>query len=557
MRRKSFWIIAALSVACGCVVYGAAQWTMIKGDLARTGVVNEEVKPPLALKWQYTTPPFANNLSAPLVGDVDGKTVVYFPVANEVFAAYADTGELAWANPYELPNNTSGPATLASLPDGRLLLLVNCSDTNLYALNAKTGALEWRIPNGASIHAAPTIINGKIYAGTSRPGIYVASPSDGSVLSNESISGSGQLISTPSFADDSLFYSDNNGRIYKVDIARKLVEWQAAGDSTSLTTPVIWKDFILVGNGGRNTIKAFSIRRGDVRWQVPLSGAVYASPTVTPDGKIYVGTSDGKFYALDANNRGRILWQADLQTDVRAAATVTPNGMVFVGTTGGVLFGLDGSSGRVLWKYRLPTDSAKPAAIRAPLTIVNGQAYLLADDGSLYCFSSDAFDAGPPLVSKAHLVVQARDRKLYNFPLPSDKEVEKQEEEPMLIPGLPPIKLTMKLEDLGSGLDESSIAVNWNGQRVQAQSVEYKTLNATLTITLAALGGTQRALLDGRHTVTIAAKDWQGNLLLDNRIFEVDRSAPAPDPPAGAAQPGGVGLPGAGGAGGAGVGAGG
>jgi outer membrane protein assembly factor BamB len=527
---------------------------MLKGDLMRTGVVDEVVKPPMSLMWTFTTPPFVNNQSAPVVAN----GVAYFPIGNEVYAVHAETGEMVWQKAHELPNDTSGPMTIVGNR-----LLVNCSDGLLYALNAGTGAIEWRSSlKRSSIYVAPFVLNDKIYSGTTGPGLAISSLADGSSLETDVIPTTGQIYSTPAFADGMLYFTDSEGYLYSANVATRRVNWKAQGGSTSLySTPVLWKDLLILGNGTGNSVLAFHAQRGVPRWSARFTGAVYASPCVTPDGKIYVGTGDGKFYALDANNKGRVLWEKKLEaattTEVRASAVVTQNGVVIVGTIRGVLYALDGNTGNIVWKYRLPTEGTKLASIRTPMTIVNGRGYVMADDGTVYCFSGDAFDAEPPVISKARLEVKARDKKSYAYPFPELKapnealtvSAEDEKEEPMVVPGLPPIKATMTLTDDGSGLDESSIVAQVNGVVVPT---EFKSDTGLLTVNVFVPTGStsQRALVDGEYRLLISVKDWRGNRLSETHIFYVDRTVSPPDPPQGAAGqglPGGGGLPGSGG----------
>ncbi|MCS6859330.1 MAG: PQQ-binding-like beta-propeller repeat protein, partial [Abditibacteriales bacterium] len=402
MRKTVCGIVVGVLLAYGGVVLEAGQMTMVKGDLARTGYVNEAVQLPLSLMWQYTTPPYANNPSVPLVTYLKEAedNVVFFTVENEVFAVKASTGELAWQKQYELiSGNASGPSTLAGDR-----LLINCSDGNLYAVNIRTGALEWRSLKRSSTHVAPTVLDGKIYSGTTGSGLWISSLADGSSQPTDVIPTNGQVYSSPAYAEPYLFFTDSAGYIYRYDRTRPPSATnpvKTPGGSTSLySTPVVWNNLVLLGNGTGKAVLALSIDRMEVRWSVPLTGSVYASPSVTPEGRVYVSTTDGKVYCLDASQRGRIVWEKRLEAtatpDVRAAATVTANGLVFVGTLRGILYALDAKTGDIRWKYRLPTDNVRPAAIRTPLTIVDGKAFLMSDDGSLYCFASDAFDAEPP-----------------------------------------------------------------------------------------------------------------------------------------------------------------
>jgi outer membrane protein assembly factor BamB len=111
-----------------------------------------------ALQWSTLEPsqtPFGDALA--VAGDV-----VYSTTNNAVSAFHASTGTLIWSDP---TNGGVGPVPVA-VAYGRLyvtLRTTNGQDTNLYALNAKTGAMVWENPSG-SVSSAPSVANGVVYA---------------------------------------------------------------------------------------------------------------------------------------------------------------------------------------------------------------------------------------------------------------------------------------------------------------------------------------------------------------------------------------------------------
>jgi outer membrane protein assembly factor BamB len=70
----------------------------------------------------------------------------------------------------------------------------------------------------------------------------------------------------------------------------------------------------------------YGAKTGKLLWARPLGTYIYGAAAVY-NRKVFVGTYDGKFYALDAAT-GDVRWQIDAHGAVHAAATVM-NGLVY------------------------------------------------------------------------------------------------------------------------------------------------------------------------------------------------------------------------------------
>lgn len=108
----------------------------------------------------------------------------------------------------------------------------------------------------------------------------------------------------------------------------------------------------------------------DVRWRFETDRPVVATPVVV-EGTAYVGTVDGRLYALDAES-GEVEWDVTLPDGVSTPAVV--EGTVYVGTGSardGRLAALDADSGTVEWDVTLPGDDRPPAP-----TVASGWAFV-------------------------------------------------------------------------------------------------------------------------------------------------------------------------------------
>jgi outer membrane protein assembly factor BamB len=127
------------------------------------------------------------------------------------------------------------------------------------------------------------------------------------------------------------------------------------------------------------------------KFHPPAASSLHATPALSADGKtIYLGFSAGGFsgqgsatlYALNAASSGpqpETLWTVDMgATRVMASPTVGPDGTVYVGTAGGQLFAVT-SDGKVKW-----TAQTGPTIKSAPALASDGTVYLPTSDGNIY-----------------------------------------------------------------------------------------------------------------------------------------------------------------------------
>ncbi len=89
-------------------------------------------------------------------------------------------------------------------------------------------------------------------------------------------------------------------------------------------------------------------------WSFEAGSRIVAQPVVDREGRIYVGSLDGKFYALSA--RGGERWRADLGGPVYSTAAVDADGHVYVGSDARVFTSFT-SSGDVRWRIRTEGDA--------------------------------------------------------------------------------------------------------------------------------------------------------------------------------------------------------
>jgi outer membrane protein assembly factor BamB len=83
-------------------------------------------------------------------------------------------------------------------------------------------------------------------------------------------------------------------------------------------------------------------------WKFETGDAIISSPVVDRD-TVYVGSTDGKVYALRLKD-GRKVWELDTGIAVEAPPLIL-DGAVYVGSLDGLFYGIDGRSGKIRWTY--------------------------------------------------------------------------------------------------------------------------------------------------------------------------------------------------------------
>jgi len=125
---------------------------------------------------------------------------------------------------------------------------------------------------------------------------------------------------------------------------------------------------------------------GAIRWQYRAEDAVTSTPAVA-DGRLFVGSFDGKVYALDAAD-GRELWRYDTGAAVSSSAAIAGD-LVLIGGRSYDLWALDAATGAAAWNlyYWFSWVESDP-------TVVGDTAYVGSSD-ALKLFAIDVATGVP------------------------------------------------------------------------------------------------------------------------------------------------------------------
>lgn len=134
-----------------------------------------------------------------------------------------------------------------------------------------------------------------------------------------------------------------------------------------------WKFRNDSANMGRGLFTATTVN--DLAWVIPTQGYVESSPAIAADGTTYIGSGDGKLYAITQN--GTLRWTYDTGSPIDSSPAVAPDGAVVFGCNGGRLHCLN-PAGELLWEYQTGD------AVRSSPLIDEGLVYIGSYDGKLH-----------------------------------------------------------------------------------------------------------------------------------------------------------------------------
>lgn len=204
---------------------------------------------------------------------------------NHRFLAFdKNTGDTLWVSaPGGRPTDTTYSALVTALINGTHLLISGGSDGAIHAMKVQTGEPVWKF-------------------NMSKRGI-----NNGVVLKDS--------IAIVSHSEENLDTSEM-GMIAAIDatatgeIGKDRVRWRVNGFQGGFSSPVIDGDRIYQIDNGAN-LYAFDVNSGRQLWIQNL-GTIQKSSPVLADGKLYVGTENGKFFILKPGAKGCEILDEDL-----------------------------------------------------------------------------------------------------------------------------------------------------------------------------------------------------------------------------------------------------
>lgn len=259
--------------------------------------------------------------SSPVVG-TDG--TVFFGADDGFVYALGPAGSLKWR-----VNLGARIRTRPGLGTGDELYVA--AGKTLFRLNPD-GAVVWRRSLGEGPLSAPTVgPNGRIFVG-GFGGFLHAIPRNGELYWTRR---PGYLkMSAPVVGPDGMIYfGSGRNHLFAVAPDGDLL-WETGKGNHFVTEPALGPDGTVAAGSDNGYL--FAALAGESKWGFLTGGAITAPPVIDSAGVVYVGSTDGLFYAVTADGKER--WRFVTGGPVHAGARIGPDGTLYFGSDDGFLY---------------------------------------------------------------------------------------------------------------------------------------------------------------------------------------------------------------------------
>ena len=213
-------------------------------------------------------------------------------------------------------------------------MLIGSYDETLYCLSARTGALLWKFKTNGPVHSTPGISEGMAFIAGCDEMFRAIRISDGKEVFN--VSSGAYTGASPAIRGGFAIYGTFDNEVLGVNIAQKQVAWHYEHPQRKFpyySSAAVTSTRVVVG--GRDKLVHGLTLAGKMVWTFTTRARVESSPAIA-DGRVFVGSNDGRFYVLGLND-GAKLWEFDAGAPLSASPAIA-NGRIVIGSQDGRLY---------------------------------------------------------------------------------------------------------------------------------------------------------------------------------------------------------------------------
>jgi hypothetical protein len=216
----------ALAGAVDAVSQDPSEWPMAGGNPQRTSRTPEEIRGRLSPAWYRPIEPYI----PAKVQIVAANGLLYVSTARGLYALDAETGEIAWIYPTQLPLGHS-----PTIYSGRAY--VGGLDHKIHAVNALTGALLWTFETkpdgiGAGFSTNPLVLDldgqTMIFAGNRDGWMYAVRDDGAQPTLIWSFQTGGPILLSAAYQGGTIYFASNDSYAYALNARTGQLVWRSA-----------------------------------------------------------------------------------------------------------------------------------------------------------------------------------------------------------------------------------------------------------------------------------------------------------------------------------------
>ncbi|HTG95031.1 MAG TPA: PQQ-binding-like beta-propeller repeat protein [Pyrinomonadaceae bacterium] len=343
----------------------ADNWSQFRGNHQLTGVSNSQVPANLKLLWTFEAGDSIESSAA-----IVGGTVFVGSQKGELVALSLDDGTVYWRYNIDDPIGESSPAYSNGV--------IYIGDLNgwLHAVNSKDGKKIWAFKTGSEIKSSPVVVGDYVLIGSYDENLYCVSTRNGSLAWK--FRTNGPVHSTPSISDGVAFIAGCDEQFRGIRISDGKEMFSLSSDAYTGASPALRGNAVYYGTFNNEVLMVDLLQHKVVwRYQHPQRQFPFYSSAAVTANRIVVGGRDKLVHGLDQNGKGA--WTFATRARVESSPAIA-DGRVFVGSNDGRFYVLNLMTGAKVWEFNAGGPlSASPA-------IGKGRIVIGSQDGRLYCF---------------------------------------------------------------------------------------------------------------------------------------------------------------------------
>src|SRR5262249_27469483 len=177
-------------------------------------------------------------------------------------------------------------------------VLAGSYDGSLYCLSARDGKLLWSVKTDGYVHGTPSIAEGLAYIAGCDEVLRAIRVSDGKEVFQ--MSSGAYTGASPAIIAQRAFYGTFSNEVLGVDLRARKILWlyeQPERHFPFYSSAAVVGDKVVVG-GRDKIVHCLNSKTGKQIWTFLTKARVDSSPAVA-EGRVYIGSNDGRLYVLD------------------------------------------------------------------------------------------------------------------------------------------------------------------------------------------------------------------------------------------------------------------
>lgn len=324
------YVVSSPVVADGSVFAGSADGKLYAIDQAAG-----------TTRWKFTTK--SRIASSPAVAN---GTVYFGSYDGNFYAVDEASGQIKWKfktageRRYEATHLHGSLPAAETMPDPFDVYLSSpvvwqgavyfgSGDGNVYALNAASGALQWKFKTGDVVHASPAVDSGTLFIGSWDSYFYALDATSGKERwrfktgDDPDIHNQVGIQSSAAVLDGVVYFGCRDSHLYALDTRSGHMRWSFPTEgSWVISSPAVRHGHVYFATSDSGLFYDVDSKTGAVNFSLKFLGwPTFSSPAIA-GGMLYVGSNAGKLNAIDLQKR-RIAWTFETDGAKRNASTYT------------------------------------------------------------------------------------------------------------------------------------------------------------------------------------------------------------------------------------------